>query len=166
MELAATLLLIVCYGAAGYLAWAQRTPLYLLALISGHLGALISPLWRVLYGVSYSLDLPTVQTLLGQPVPWPVILGSGWYYTLPALVVFFLFSTRWWFPGAITGVLTYMTFLLYHLLIEAVGLRSRAWSYGEISLPLGFSAPLLAALMASLISYGVLYALLAAHRFA
>ncbi|HMQ33218.1 MAG TPA: hypothetical protein PKD53_20975 [Chloroflexaceae bacterium] len=166
MELAATLLLIVCYGAAGYLAWAQRTPIYLLAIVAGHLGALASPLWRVLYGIRYDLDLPTVQTLLGQPVPWPVLLGAGWYYTLPAMVVFFLFSTRWWFPGPITGVLTYMIFLLYHLLIEAVGLRSQTWAYGDADLPLGFSAPLLAALMAGLISYGVLYTLLAVHRFA
>lgn len=166
MQVAATLLLIVCYGLGGYLAWAQRTPLYLFALVAGHLGALASPLWRVLYGINYNLDLPMVQTLLGQPVPWPVVLGSGWYYTLPALVVFFLFSTRWWFPGALTGVLTYLIFLLYHLLIETLGLRTQTWAYSAIELPLGFSAPLLAAIMAGLISYGVLYTLLAVHRFA
>lgn len=166
MELAATLLLIVCYGLAGYLAWAQRTPIYLFALLAGHVGALASPLWRALYGVSYSLDLPAVQTLLGQPVPLPVLLGAGWYYTLPALVVFFLFSTRWWFPGALTGVLTYLIFLLYHLLIETLGLRTETWAYAGSDLPLGFSAPLLAAIMSSLISYGLLYTLLAVHRFA
>jgi hypothetical protein len=166
MELAATLLLIICYGLGGYLAWAQRTPLYLLALVAGHLGSLASPLWRVLYGVRYSLDLPTVETLLGQPVPLPVVLGSGWYYPLPALVVFFLFSTRWWFPGTVTGVLTYLIFLLYHLLIETIGLRTNTWSYFGLDLPLGFSAPLLAAIMAGLVSYGMLYTLLAVHRFA
>lgn len=166
MELAATLLLIVCYGLAGYLAWSQRTPLYLFTLLAGHVGAFASPLWRVLYGVSYSLDLPTVQTLLGQPVPLPVVLGSGWYYTLPALVVFFLFTIRWWFPGSLTGILTYLIFLLYHLLIETLGLRTQAWAYNAIDLPLGFSTPLLASIMAGLISYGLLYVLLAVHRFA
>ncbi len=166
MELAATLLLIVCYGLGAYLAWAQRTPLYLFAILAGHIGALASPLWRVLYGVSYNLDLPTVQTLLGQPVPLPVLLGAGWYYTMPALVVFFLFTTRWWFPGALTGVLTYLIFLLYHLLIETLGLRTQTWAYNGSSLPLGFSEPLLAAIMSGLISYGLLYVLLAVHRFA
>lgn len=166
MDILATLLLIVCYGLGGYLAWAQRTPLYLFTLLAGHLGALASPLWRVLYGVSYNLDFPTVQTLLGQPVPLPVLLGAGWYYTLPPLVVFFLYSTRWWFPGALTGVLTYLIFLLYHMLIETLGLRARVWEYAGIELPLGFSTPLLAAIMAGLISYGVLYAILAVHRFA
>jgi hypothetical protein len=166
MEIAATLLLIVCYGLGGYLAWAQRTPIYLFAILAGHLGALASPLWRVLYGVSYNLDLTTVQTLLGQPVPLPVILGSGWYYTLPALVVFFLYTTHWWFPGGVTGVLTYLIFLLYHLLIESLGLRTQTWAYSGSSLPLDFSPALLGAIMAGLISYGLLYTILAVYRFA
>jgi hypothetical protein len=95
-----------------------------------------------------------------------VLLGAGWYYTLPALIVFFLYSTRWWFPGTVTGVLTYLIFLLYHLLIETLGLRTQTWTYSGLELPLGISAPLLAAIMAGLISYGLLYTLLAVHRFA
>ncbi|NTU84634.1 MAG: hypothetical protein HGA45_35590 [Chloroflexales bacterium] len=165
MEIAATLLLIVCYGLGGYLAWSQRTPVYLFAILAGHLSALASPLWRALYGVSYSLDLLSVRTLLGQLVPLPVILASGWYYTLPALVVFFLYTTRWWFPGVVTGLLTYLIFLLYHLLIETLGLRTQTWAYSGTRLPLDFSAPLLAAIMSGLISYGILYAVLAVHRF-
>lgn len=166
MEFAATLLLIVCYGTGGYLAWAQRTPLYLFAILAGHVGALASPLWRVLYGISYRLDLPTVLTLLGQPIPLPVLIGAGWYYTLPAMIVIFLFVTRWWFPGTLTSGLTYLVFLGYHLLIETLGLRTQTWAYDGAALPFGISAPLLAALMAGLISYGLLYVLLAVRRFA
>ncbi|MEI8167828.1 MAG: hypothetical protein WCG26_15710 [Chloroflexales bacterium] len=166
MQTAATLLLIVCYGLGGYLAWAQRTPIYLFALVAGHVGSLASPLWRMLYGVSYNLELTPVQTLLGQLVPLPVILGSGWYYTLPALIVFFFYTTRWWFPGALTCILTYCIFLLYHLLIETVGLRTQTWAYSGTHLPFDFSAPLLGAMMAGLTSYGLLYVILAMHRFA
>jgi hypothetical protein len=165
MEFAATLLLVICYGLAIYLAWAQRAPIYLIALGAGHLSALASPLWRLLYGVRFSPGLETIQTLLGQPIPLGVLLGSGWYYPLPALLVLFLFGARWWFPGRVTSLMTLLIFLLYHLLIETIGLRTRTWSYDAPPLPLGLSAPLLSALMAGLISYGLLYALLAAHRF-
>ena len=164
MQFAAIVLLIVCYGLAIYLGWLQRTPLYLFTIVAGHIGALTSPLWRMLYGVRYSLDLGTVQTLLGQPIPLPVLIGAGWFYPLPALIVFYLYSTRWWFPGTVTGALTYFVFLLYHLLIETLGLRAQAWAYSGEALPLGVSAPLLAALMGSLVSYGLLYVLLSAHR--
>ena len=116
MQVLAALLLLVCYGLAGYLGYLQRTPLYLLTMVAGHIGALASPLWRVLYGIRYSLDMATVQTLLDQAIPTTVLLGAGWYYPLPALIVFYLYSTRWWFPGAVTGLLTYLIFVLYHLL--------------------------------------------------
>jgi hypothetical protein len=164
MVFATALLLIVCYGLAGYLGWLQRTPLYLFALAGGHLSALASPLWRTLYGIEYNPAFSSVETLLGQAVPLPVVLGAGWHYPLPALVVFYLASTRWWFPGALTGVLTYLIFLLYHLLIETIGLRTQAWSYEVMVLPIGLSTPLLAAIMGGLISYGLLYVLLAVGR--
>lgn len=164
MAFLAALLLIICYALAAYLGWLERTPLYLFAILAGHLSSLASPLWRLLYNVSYNLDLDTVQTLLGQSVPLPVVLGAGWYYPLPALVVFYLYTARWWFPGALSGLLTYLVFLLYYLLIEALGLRTNVWDYRSDVLPLGLSAPLLAALMAGLVAYGLLYTLLAVQR--
>jgi hypothetical protein len=164
MLILATLLLIVCYGLAGYLGWMQRTPIYLITIVAGHLAATVSPLWRVLYAMTYSLDLGMVQTLLGQPVPLLVAIGSGWHYPLPALVVYYLYTARWWFPGALTGLLTLLVFLLYHLLIETIGLRTQIWVYSATELPLNFSKPLLAAIMAGLVSYGLLYAILSVQR--
>jgi hypothetical protein len=164
MQFLAALLLIVCYGLAAYLGFMQRTPIYLFAIVAGHIGALASPLWSALYGIRYSLDLSTVRTLLDQAIPATVLIGAGWFYALPALVVFYLFSTRWWFPGALTGLLTYAVFLLYHLFVETLGLRTQLWVYSGSELPLNFSAPLLAALMSGLVSYGLLYVLLAVHR--
>ncbi|MBX0327971.1 hypothetical protein K2Z83_09820 [Oscillochloris sp. ZM17-4] len=166
MQTAAIILLLICYGAAGYLAWQQRTPVYLLALVAGHLSALASPLWRLLYGVSYGVSLDSVQAAVTQPVPASLILAAGWHYSLPAMLVLYLYTTRWWFPGGITGILTYLIFLLYHLLIELVGLRASLWSYRVIDLPLGLPSPLLAAIMAGLVSYGLLYVLLATYRYA
>ncbi len=164
MELATTLLLILCYGLAAYLAWSDGTPVYLATLVAGHISSLASPLWRVLYGINYDLNLTLVQTLLGQSVPLPVLIGAGWYYPLPALVVYYLYVTRWWFPTVLTGVITYLTLLLYYLLIESFGLRAHIWAYSTTRLPLGLSAPLLAALMSALIAYGLLYVVLLTHR--
>lgn len=166
MEVAALLLLVVCYGVAGYLAWAQRTPIYLIVILSGHLSALASPLWRSVYNFDYSLSLLSVRALLDQPLPRSLILAAGWFYPLPAMVIYFLYRTRWWFPGLLTSILTFLTFLLYHLVIETLGLRQALWTYREVALPLGFSAPLLTAVMTGLVSFGVLYAMLAADRYA
>lgn len=166
MELAAILLTVIVYGLAGYLWWQQRSPIYLFALLSGHLSALASPLWRLLYGVTYSSGLDTIQAILGQPIPQTVLIAAAWYYPLPALVVLFLYQTRWWFPGLITGLLTFLVFLLYHLLIETLGLRNSLWSYRGLALPLGLSSPIFSALMSGLVSYGLLYVLLAVYRYA
>lgn len=164
MELATTLLLILCYGLAAYLAWSDGTPIYLITLVAGHISSLVSPLWRVLYGINYDLNLIVVQTLLGQSVPLPVLIGAGWYYPLPALVVYYLYVTRWWFPTVLTGVMTYLALLLYYLLIESFGLRANIWAYSAVRMPPGFSTPLLAAIMAALIAYGLLYVVLLNHR--
>jgi hypothetical protein len=59
-----------------------------------------------------------------------------------------------------------MIFLLYHLLIELVGLRANLWSYREAALPMGLPSPLLSAIMAGLISYAALYVLLSTYRYA
>ena len=61
LEIAAIILLLLCYAAAAYLAWEQRSPIYLLGLLAGHLSALLSPLWRLLYGVGYGVSLDSVQ---------------------------------------------------------------------------------------------------------
>ncbi|MFV9505011.1 MAG: hypothetical protein AB4911_10660 [Oscillochloridaceae bacterium umkhey_bin13] len=165
MEMAAFGLLVVCYALAAYLAWAQRTPIYLIALLSGHLSALASPLWRTFYNFDYSLGLMSVRALFDQALPRSLILAAGWFYPLPAMIVYFLYRTRWWFPGLLTGILTFLIFLLYHLLIETLGLRQGLWSYRETALPLGLSAPILASLMTGMVSYGLLYAMLVADRY-
>jgi hypothetical protein len=166
METAAIVLLIICYGIAGYLGWRQRSPIYLLVIVAGHLSALASPLWRLLYGASYGVSLNSLQAAIAQPIPSWLILAAGWHYPLPAMLVLYLYVTRWWFPGRITGFLTYVIFLLYHLLIELVGMRASLWSYRATTLPLGLPSPLLAAIMAGLISYATLYILLSTYRYA
>jgi hypothetical protein len=165
MQAAAIVLLLICYAAAGYLAWQQRTPIYLFTLVAGHLNALVSPLWNLLYTAGGGLSLEGVQAAISRPAPVALILATGWHYSLPALLVLYLYLTRWWFPGSVTGALTYACFLLYHLLVELVGLQPSLWSRG-IALPLGLPSPLLAAIMAGLISYTFLYALLLTYRYA
>ncbi len=165
MEVVATLLLIITYGLAGYLAWTRRTLIYIFAMLAGHVAVLVAPLWQLLYAFSYNSDLATIAVPFNQRLPLALVLASGWFYPLPALVVFYLFSIRWWFPGRLTGMLTYLVFLLYHLLIETLGLRITTWSYAGGGLPMRFSMPLFSALMGGLVSYGFLYVIIASHRF-
>jgi hypothetical protein len=166
MTALAILVTIICYALAGYLWYQQRAPIYLLSLIGGHLSAFATPLWRLLYGVSYSPNLETIQAVIGQPVPTALLIASAWYYPLPALLVLYLFTTRWWFPGYLTSLITFLIFLLYHLLIETIGLRTNLWDADWPTLPLGLPGSLLPAIMAGLISYGLLYLVLSTYRYA
>ena len=159
MELAALLVLVGCYSVAIYLTWVERRSLYLITLLAGHLSALLMPLWQLLYGIRFNPELVLLPAIAGQSIPRTILISAGWYYPLPAMIVLFLSSTRWWFPGRITALLTYALFMLYHLLIELVGLRTQIWSYTEAWLPFGISLPLIRALMASLVSYALLYIL-------
>lgn len=164
MAFIAALLTLLCYAAAGYLGWLRRTPVFVFALLSGHISALATPLWSRLYGVVYDPAFTPLTTLGGQPLPWAVMIAAAWYYPLPALIILVLYREHWWFPGYLSGLLTYLVFLLYHLVIETLGLRVGAWTYNDPLLPFGISNALLAAAMAALVSLGLTYLLLVIHR--
>jgi hypothetical protein len=167
MEFGVALVTLACYGLAGALWWYDGKRQYLFALLSGHVAALLSPLWVVLYGIVYNPGLGALRPPLGAPIPTALVLASAWIYPLPALVVLFLYHARWWFPGYVTGLLTYLVMLLYHLLIQLVGLRSQAWAYAAEPLSaLPLPPALVSAALAALVSLGVLYALLLVGRYA
>src|SRR4051794_21223690 len=102
MEGAVFLLTLVCYGLALYLWWQEKTPHYFVALVGGHLSALLSPLWAVVYGVIYDPSLEVLREVFGQPLYKVVVQAGAWYYPLPALLVLFLYQRRWWFPGYVS----------------------------------------------------------------
>ena len=164
MTIAATLLLVLCYIGAGYLAWARRTPIYLLGLLSGHLSALVSPLWQIAYDFTYLEGFPDIAVILGQGIPREVLLGSGWHYPLPALVVLALFQYRWWFPGQVSAILTFGVMFGYHLLIETIGVRVGAWFYPTVALPIELPITIIPALLATLITALLLNILLNVQR--
>ncbi|HWQ14665.1 MAG TPA: hypothetical protein VNL77_17845 [Roseiflexaceae bacterium] len=170
MELGVVLLTLGAYGLASYLAWQERAPAYVVALAGGHLASLASPLWQALYGFSYDRDLAPLyawqrSTEIVYALPRPVFLAA-WTLVLPALVIFFLYRRRWWYTGYLTGLLTLALFVLYHLLVETVGVRAGWWSYTSAApLPLGVSPVTLAAIMNGLVSLGVLAALLLTRHY-
>jgi hypothetical protein len=84
---------------------------------------------------------------------------------LAPLAIFYLYRHRWWFPGYLTSLLTFILFVLYHLLVETIGLRQGWWRYSGDALPLGLSQPLLAGLMNGLVSLAGLAALLLTRRY-
>lgn len=187
MERGIILLTVGAYGLAIYLWWRERSPNYLIAIIAGHLVSLPSPLWQALYGFMYNVRSPVLYTLLGHPLPRTIFLAA-WTIMLPPLAIFFLFRHRWWFAGYTAGLLTFLLFVFYHLLVEMSGLRAGWWCYTGQSalpfglpllpaapvsfvcstspLPLGLPITLLSALMNGLVSLGLLSALLLTHRYA
>jgi hypothetical protein len=168
---------IIVYALAIFLWWRERAPNYFVALLGGHLAVLLSPFWQALYVFSYNEAFPTLYRmgafggiqafarLQAYGLPRPVFLGA-WAIMLAPLMIFYLYRHRWWFPGYLTSLLTFILFVLYHLLVETIGLRQGWWSYRGGALPLGLSQPLLAALMNGLVSLGALAALLLTRRYA
>jgi hypothetical protein len=167
---------IIMYALAIFLWWREHTPNYFVALLAGNLAVLLSPFWQALYVFSYNEDFPTLYRigsvggiqalarLQAFGLPRPVFLG-GWLIMLAPLAIFYLYRHRWWFPGYLTSLLTFILFVLYHLLIETIGLRQGWWNYNDSALPLGLGKPLLAALMNGLVSLGALAALLLTRRY-
>src|SRR6266545_626373 len=167
MQVGVIFLTICAYGLAIFLWSRERTPNYLVAMLGAHLAVLLSPLWQALYGFVYDTRLPALygfgggqlQALPRLTLPWPVFLGA-WLAVAPALAVFYLFRHRWWFPGYATSLLTFVLFVLYHLLIETICVRQGWLRYTrDVSLPLNVPQPLLSALMNGLVSLGMLAAL-------
>lgn len=164
MEFLAILITVLCYLSACLLIWRLRSLVYVITLLSGHLATLVAPLWVLLYGIVYSPRLPVLTTVLGVPVFQPLVIAAAWFYTLPPLLVLFLYQTRWWFPGYMTGLLTFVVFLLYHIVIGNLGLRNHWWTYTNGVLPFDIPLALLSAVMGAMISFGLLYLLLLFYR--
>jgi hypothetical protein len=178
VEFGVILLTVSMYILAIYLWWRDHAPNYLVALIAGHVGSLLSPLWQALYGFEYNPQFSVyyrfhfeerfaaLARLNELPLPRPVFLGA-WTIALLPLAIFYLSRHRWWFPGYLTSLLTFVLFVLYHLLVELIGLRQGWWRYtGQLWLPLGMPETLLSALMNGLVSLGLLATLLLTRRYA
>jgi hypothetical protein len=170
MELGIILFTLGAYGLSVYLGWQERTPHYLVALVAGHLAALPSPLWQMLYGFRYAPSLATVYALerdgMTYALPWVALIGA-WTLMLPPLAIFYLQRRGWWFSGYVSGLMTFAMFVLYHMLVETIGTRAGWWGYAEGGqLPFGLSQMMLAALMQGLVSLGALAALVLTRHYA
>jgi hypothetical protein len=165
MELGIILFTLGAYGLAVYFGRRERAANYVVALLAGHLVSLLSPIWQILYGFAYDERLPALYTLIGHPLPRTIFIAA-WTAMLPPLLIFYLYRHRWWFSSYTTGVLTFVLFVLYHLLVEQIGLRARWWHYtSPVALPFGLPVPLLAGLMNGLVSLGLLSALVLTRHY-
>jgi len=178
MEVSIILLTLCAYGLAIFLWVRERTPNYVVGMLGAHLAVLLSPFWQALYGFAYDERMPELYHIGGNgrllglipmeayALPRPIFL-IGWLAMTPALAVFYLFRHRWWFPGYVTSLLTFILFVVFHLLIETFGVRQGWFHYTRIDvLPFGVPQPLLSALMNGLVSLGALAALLLTRRYA
>ncbi|NJP06885.1 MAG: hypothetical protein HC837_15335 [Chloroflexaceae bacterium] len=166
MDVGVILLTLVCYALACLLWWQLHTPVFLLCLLSGHVGALASPLWVLLYGVTYRADLGVWFDVLGQPVYSSVVIASAWFYPLPALIILYLHRVRWLGARYTIALLTFLVMAIYHFIIETIGLGLNIWSYDAAPLlPFGLSHGLISTALAATISMVLLYTVLVVQRF-
>lgn len=165
-EAAVILVTLACYIVAGFLWWYQRTPIYLCTLLSGHVSALAAPLWSYLYMIVYRPDLEVLITVLNIPLLRLPVIASAWWYTVPAMLVFWLYSTHWWFPNYLSVILTCIIFGLYHLMLETVAMQVGLWNYTAPALPFDISHVQFAAIKGTLLSLNILYVLMVVQRFA
>jgi hypothetical protein len=166
MEIGLFVLTLGICGLAVFLGLRERTFIYIVALVAGSLGTLPTPIWQLLYRFSYNPQYPALLEFLEYPLPAVVVL-AGWTTMIPPLLVLYLASHRWWFGSYLTLMLTYILFVLYHLMIESIGTRAGWWSYALVpALPFGLQPTLIAALMNGLTTLGVLAALLLTRHYA
>lgn len=165
MELGILLFTIGAFGIASLLALRDRHPHYLIALASGQIATLLSPLWQRLYGFSYDPSFSPLFRVFDYPLPTAIFL-AGWTLMLPPLAIFFLYQRRWWISGYVTGSLTFVLFTLYHILIETIGVRAGWWQYADGgALPFDIGVNVLAGLMNGLVSLGGLAVLLITRHY-
>ncbi len=174
MEPGIILFTLGVYGLAVYLGWRDRAPNYVIALVAGHISALPSPLWQMLYGFRYNERFPSVYEWLIQlpriateshTLPRPIFLAA-WTIMLPPLLIFYLFRRNWWFASYATVALTYAVFVIYHATVETIGIGAGWWAYAaRPASPLNISLPIQAGLMNGLVSIGALAALLFTRRY-
>ena len=161
------ILTLAFYLLAGFMIYQQRSYRYLIVLALGHLTALFDPLWQRLFAYTWDGNLSTVAEVGRFPIPTFFFLMSSWFYALPALVLFYIYRRGWWPRHYFTGIVAYMSMLLYHLLIQ--GLLGRGdtplRTFDKPNLPLTFPFELLVALLAALISLLLLYLLIATRHY-
>ncbi len=166
MEFLALLVALACFGLAGWMWRREGTPLYLLLLLAGQLGMVVIPLWNLLYNNPYRTDLAVFAEPFGMPLYTIQAFAASWHYTLPVLVVYYLYHARWWQMNYVIAVIVYAGFLLYHSLLEAAGLAFGIWEYTrDTALPIGISPALLFSLMAALISLALTYVVFMVRRY-
>jgi hypothetical protein len=177
MEVGIILLTLCAYALAIFLWVRERTPNYEDGMLGAHLASLLSPYWQALYSFSYDdrlRELYHISGIVGLQALLPaqtyalprVVFVGAWVGLLPALAVFYLFRHRWWFPGYLTSLLTFVLFVVYHLLVETIATRQGWLRYsGAAAMPFGVPQPVLSALMNGLVSLGALAALLLTRRY-
>ncbi|GIV95775.1 MAG: hypothetical protein KatS3mg057_0432 [Herpetosiphonaceae bacterium] len=158
---------ILLYLGAAYTWFQEGWYRFFLVLLVSHLTALFDPLWQRLYAYSYEPPVTEVLTIFDRPLPVFILIGAAWFYSFPALVLFYFYRRRWWPRHYITGVIAFMSMLLYHLIGQGLALRSEIWSFDQVGmLPLDLPYPLFTAALAALVSLLNLYLLIATRHYA
>lgn len=166
MEVLVLLVALACYGLAAWSLQREGTPIYLFLALAGQLGMLATPLWNLLYRDPYAADLAVFAELFGIPLYSLQAFGAAWHYTLPAMITYYLYTRRWWFPNYVTALLAYVVFMFYHALIEVAGLNAGLWNYTNSPvMPPGISPAFLAVLMGALISLILLYVVMTVRSY-
>ena len=119
---------IIVFGIAIGLWIRFRVYRYAVVLAAGLLTIGFDALWQRLYGLAYRANANDV-VLWSRSIPQFAVIGASWLLTLPAIVAYFGQRRRWWPRHYLTGIIAFVAFMLYHIILQGVARRTGIWSY-------------------------------------
>ncbi|HYF65825.1 MAG TPA: hypothetical protein VD886_23550 [Herpetosiphonaceae bacterium] len=152
---------ILLFGAALVLWIRFRAYRYAVVLFAGLLTSAFDPLWQSLYGLTYPASASAFM-LWERPVPQFAVMCASWLLTLPAIITYFGGRRRWWPRHYLTGIIAFVAFILYHIIIQGLARRTGLWDYASSTAAAwGLNYNLFIATLSALISLLVYYMLVA-----
>lgn len=138
---------------------------YAVVLFAGLLTAAFDPLWQRLYGLTYPANASAFM-LWGRAVPQFAVMSASWLLILPAIITYFGGRRRWWPRHYLTGIIAFVAFILYHIIVQGLARRTGLWDYvNPTASTWGLGYNLLIAALSALISLLVYYMLVATRYY-
>ena len=105
---------------------------YAVVLAAGLLTIGFDPLWQRLYGLRYLAGANDIG-LWGRNIPQFAVISASWLLTLPAIIAYFGQRRRWWPRHYLTGIIAFVAFMLYHIILQGLARRTNIWAYTSIA---------------------------------
>ena len=161
------LITLLSYLLALFVLWREGSLRYLLILLAGHMLMLLVPFWQQVYEVTPIEGVG--PSLFGRfTIPWSLLIGGGPVVALPSLIFYYGLRHGWWSRHYLAIWMSYISFVMYFLFVEAVLVRNGALLFaggvilGERAIP----AEIIQAVLLGGVSLGMAYTLVSTRHYA